>query len=230
MTATLQPDPAGDLWTAETKVWFSGVRLRARMTVARLAGGRLWIHSGHPPTPELCAELDRLGEVAWLVVPNRYHHLHAAALKARYPAAQVIGPRSATERNKAVAIDLPIDDPRLPSLIPDVTAIALRGAPFLDETLFFHTATGTLIGADLMMCGCPADHFTWRWASRVVGQWQRYKAPPDVRKHTRPSPELSASLDQLAQLPLQRIFVAHSDPIEDRPREQLAEAWQFVRG
>jgi hypothetical protein len=229
-TAPLRELAPGGIWLAERKLWFSNVRLRSRMTVVRLADGRLWLHSAGEPTPELCAELDRLGQVSWIVVPNRYHHLHASAMKARYPGAQVIGPASAMSRNKAVVLDLAIDDPRLPSLVPELPPVALRGVPFLDETLFFHAKTHTLIGADLMMCGCAADHWTWRWVSRVLGQYQRHKAPPDVRWHTRGGPAVRQSLDEIGKLPLQRILVAHSDPVEDRPIEQLEEAWRFVRG
>src|SRR5512138_1419788 len=109
----------GGIWIGERSLWFSGVRLRSRMTVVRLADGRLWVHSASEPTPELCAELDRLGPVSWVVVPNRYHHIHAAAMKARYPDAQVIGPASATSRNNRVALDVAIDDERLPSLVPE---------------------------------------------------------------------------------------------------------------
>lgn len=220
----LEELPPGGIWVAERSLWFSGVRLRSRMTVVR-TDGRLWVHSPGEPTPALCAELDRLGPVRWIVVPNRWHHLQAAAFKARYPDAQVIAPASAVARNKTVAIDIPIHDAR----VPDLTAVSLDGVPFLDETLFFHTPTRTLIAADLMMCGCRADHWTWRWTSRVLGQFERYKTPPDVRWKTKASAAASASIDQLAKLPLERILVAHSDPITDRPVEQLQDAWRFVR-
>lgn len=221
--------PSGGVWTAAEQVWFAGVRLRATMTVLRLADGGLWVHSANEPTPELCAELDRLGHVRWIVVPNRYHHLHASAMKARYRDAQVIGPRSAQSRNEALALDVASDDERLPALVPEVAPVALRGVPFLDETLFFHPATGSLIGADVMMRGCAADHFTWRWASRLFGQFGRYKAPPDVRKNTRGGPEVRQALDEIGKLPVKRILVAHSDPVEDEPLERLREAWSFVR-
>lgn len=228
-TDGLQELAPGGIWIGERELWFGGVRLRSRMTVVRLADGNLWVHSASEPTPELCAQLDRLGQVSWVVVPNRYHHLHAAAMKARYPDAQVIGPASAKTRNGSVVLDVAIDDERLRALVPELAPVALRGVPFLDETTFFHARTGTLIGADLMMCGCPADHWSWRWASRVTGQYLRYKAPPDVRWHTRGGPMVRQSLDELAKLPLERILVAHSDPVEDRPVEQLQEAWRFVR-
>jgi hypothetical protein len=33
---------------------------------------------------------------------------------------------------------------------------------------------------------------------------------------------------QIRALPLQRILVAHADPITERPVQQLAEAWDFA--
>jgi hypothetical protein len=214
----------GGIWLHERRLWFSGVKLRSRMTVLRI-DDKLWVHSASEPTPELTTELDRLGEVAWIVVPNRWHHRHAAAMKARYPAAQLVGPAAITKKSQPFSRDAALDEARFPEL----TTIPLRGVPFLDETVFFHTPTRTLIGADLMMCGCPADHWTWRWSSRVVGQWKRFGAPPDVRWKTKRGPEAQQSIDALAALPIERILVAHSDTIEDRPIEQLEDAWKFVR-
>lgn len=46
--------------------------------------------------------------------------------------------------------------------------------------------------------------------------------------HTRPSRGLSESLERLVELPIERILVAHSDPITARPAQQLAEAWRFA--
>jgi hypothetical protein len=81
-----------------------------------------------------------------------------------------------------------------------------------------------------MMCGCAKDHWTWRWTSRVCGQYDRYKVPPDVRLRTRRDAALSRSLQKLQALPLARILVAHSDPIEERPAERIASAWRFAAG
>jgi hypothetical protein len=46
--------------------------------------------------------------------------------------------------------------------------------------------------------------------------------------HTRASKAVAESIGQMRTLPLQRILVAHADPITDRPVEQLAEAWNFA--
>jgi hypothetical protein len=174
----------------------------------------------------MCAALDALGAVAWVVVPNRFHHLHAAATVARYPRARLVGPASVTARNREVAPQLGFDDGALREAVAELTPIPLEGVPFLDETLFFHRASGTLISADLLMSGSACDHWTWRSVARVCGQYGRPKPPPDVRLHTRRGEAVRRSIAQLALLPLEQIFVAHSDPIVERAVEQLSAAWR----
>lgn len=70
----------------------------------------MFIHSPAEPTPEWCAAVDALGEVRWLVVPNCFHHLGATASAARYPAATLVGPQSAVDRNGDLELELDIHD------------------------------------------------------------------------------------------------------------------------
>jgi hypothetical protein len=220
---TVVPDA---IWASERAIWFGGVRIRSRTTVVRLPGDGLWVHSPAEPDDDVCAALDALGEVRWIVVPNRFHHLQAPATAARYPQAQVVGPK--TVRNPKVKLTMDIGDPGLSRSIPDLAAIPLEGVPFLDETTFFHRPSGSLIAADLLMCACARDHWTWRLAARLTNRYQKAKTPPDVYVHTRPSKLLNESLDRMLALPIEQILVAHADPITDRPAQQLAEAWQFA--
>ena len=216
------------IWATERPVWFGGVRIRARTTVVRLSGGALWVHSPCPPTDDVCAALDALGEVRWIVVPNRFHHLQTPATAARYPKALVVGPKTAQARNPHVSLAMGTDDPEYLRATPELAAIQLRGVPFLDETVFFHPASGSLIAADLLISACARDHWTWRMAARISGRYGKVRTPPDVRMKTRANKEVAESIAQLRALPLQRILVAHADPITDRPAEQLAEAWDFA--
>jgi hypothetical protein len=227
-SSVLQVVVPGSIWVAERPIWFSGVRLRSRTTVVRLSGGALWVHSPSPPSDEVCAALDALGEVRWIVVPNRFHHLQTPATAARYPRALVVGPKSAQARNPHVRLALGADEPAYLRATPELTSIQLRGVPFLDETVFFHPASGSLIAADLLMSACAHDHWTWRIAARICGRYEKVRTPPDVRMHTRSSAALAESIAQMRALPLEQILVAHADPITDRPVQQLAEAWKFA--
>lgn len=216
------------IWVTERPVWFSGIRQRARATVVRLPGDALWVHSPCAPTGDVCAALDALGEVRWIVVPNRYHHLQAPPTAARYPKALVVGPKSAEARNPHVKLTTGTDDPAYIRSTPELTPVQLGGVPFLDETVFFHPASGSLIAADLLMSACARDHWTARMAARIFGHYGRVRTPPDVRWSTRASTAVAESIAQMRALPIQRILVAHADPITDRPVEQLAEAWEFA--
>jgi hypothetical protein len=215
------------IWVTERPVWF-GVRLRARTTVVRLSGGALWVHSPCTPTDEACAALDALGEVRWIVVPNRFHHLEAPATAARYPNALVVGPQSAQLRNPRLRSSMGADDPAYARATPELTSLQLKGVPFLDETVFFHPASGSLIAADLLISACAHDHWTWRISARIWGRYGKVGTPPDVRMRTRASPAVAESIAQMCALPLQRILMAHGDPLADRPVQQLAEAWNFA--
>lgn len=217
------------IWVSERPVWFSGVRLRARSTVLRLEDGGLLVHSPPEPTDELCAELRALGEVRWLVVPNCFHHLGAQASAARFPSAKLVGPASARARNPQLQLHLELRDGAFLHAVKELDAIPLAGCTFLDETVFFHRPTGSLIGADLAISACARDHFSWRWAARVTGCYEKVRTPPDARAKTPPNDATARAIDRMAALPLQRLLVAHADTIEDRPSEKLLDAWRFVR-
>lgn len=216
----------GALWSMFRPVWFSGVRLRARTTVVRLADGGLLLHSPAPPTDALVAELEALGPVRWLVVPNCFHHLGAPAAAARFPAAKVVGPASALTHNQALRLDLRIDDGGLAAQVPELLALPLAGVPFLDETVLYHRPTETLLGADLAIGAGPADHWTWRLAARLTGCYGRLRVPPDVKKKIADRAAASRSLQAMLDRPVRRLVVAHTDVVGDDGRDRLAEAWR----
>lgn len=216
------------IWVTERPVWFSGVRLRSRTTVVRLAGDALWVHSPCAPTDEVCRALDALGEVRWLVVPNRFHHLEAPANAIRYPSARVVGPKSAEARNRRVRVSAGLDDPAYLRSTPELLPMQIGGVPFLDETVFFHATSGTLIAADFLMSACARDHWTWRTAARILGRYDKVQTPPDVQWNTKANAAIGESIAQLRALPIERILVAHADPITDRPVQQLVKAWNFA--
>jgi hypothetical protein len=121
-----------------------------------------------------------------------------------------------------------LDDPAYIESTPELIPIQLKGVPFLDETVFLHSASGSLIAADLLISACAKDHWSWRAAARVFGRYEKVRTPPDVKMHTRANAAVAESIAQISALPLERILVAHADPITDRPLQQLAEAWSFA--
>ena len=225
MTLTAVVD--GRIWTLDRPVWFGGVRLRARTTIVRLDDGSLLLHSPAPPTDAFAEELRALGPVRWLMVPNCFHHLGTPAAAAHFPETQVVGPASALTRNEALRVHMDIHDAQFGEQVPEFEALPLLGVPFLDETVLYHRPTQTLLGADVVLCAGAKDHWSWRWAGRITGCYERVRVPPDVRKKIPDKTAAARSIQAMLERPAQRLIVGHADVIEDGCRDRLANAWRL---
>lgn len=120
-----------------------------RMTVIRLPGDRLWLHSPVVWSEELDRALQRLGVVSAIVAPNSLHHLHVHSWAAAHPRAVVYA-----------SPDLPsrLDSGRRWQTLGNEPPSDWQGAisqhvvnlgSFV-EVIFFHENTRTLIVTDLM--------------------------------------------------------------------------------
>src|SRR6185369_15815021 len=87
------------------------LKLPRRMTVVRLATGRLVIFSAIALDEGGMAKLEALGEPAFLVVPSQMHRLDAPSFVRRYPNIVVVAPRGGAEKiGKVVRIDTSTPD------------------------------------------------------------------------------------------------------------------------
>jgi hypothetical protein len=100
---------ADNLWRVEGAL--PGMSLRRTMTIAKRRDGKLVIHSAIALREAQMAELEALGELAYLVIPNRGHRLDAPAYKARYPALRVYTPRGGRAKvERVVQVDGSYED------------------------------------------------------------------------------------------------------------------------
>src|SRR3546814_3722896 len=108
-----------------------------RMTVVRLAGGRLWIHSPIAPDTVLFEAIDALGDVAWLVAPNSLHYWYFADWQRRYPAARTLAvPGLAAKAKRAFRVDAVAGD----GALPDGIAAVLVPGTAVNDAVFHHRA------------------------------------------------------------------------------------------
>ena len=149
-----------DIWIVDGGIaWMKlgiGVRIPfpTRMAVVRLPGGDLLLWSPVEPTQKLRSEIDALGPVAHLVSPNRVHYAHIGVWKNLYPAAMAWASPGVRERARlqGVAVTFGADLGDVPdgAWKESVDQMVFRGSRFLEEVVFFHRASRTLIVADLI--------------------------------------------------------------------------------
>ena len=140
---------ASDLWVAERPQRFYGLEVGTRMTVIRLADGSLLLHSPVALDARLCAELDAIGWVRFVVAPNRVHHLYAGRVVETYPDARLwVAPGVEHKRPDLVYVAV-LGDEAPPEWRGQVDQVFFRGRPYENEVVFFHHASRTLVVCDL---------------------------------------------------------------------------------
>jgi hypothetical protein len=148
-----------DLWVIDGPLMrlrtpWGTVEFPTRSVAARLAGGGLWVWSPVAMSEPLAAALAPLGPVKHLVSPNKIHYAHVAAWKARYPAAVAWaspGVRErAAEQRVEVTFDRDLGDAAEAEWDGAIEQLVFRGSRMMDEMVFLHRASRTLIVADLI--------------------------------------------------------------------------------
>jgi len=140
-----------------------GLKIGTRMTVVRLDDGGLFLHSPIPMRERLKKEIDSFGEVRVLACPNVYHHIFMEDWAKAYPNARLLGPARLSEKRRDLSFQGTLDT-SLPGLVP----VAIEGS-MLEETVFVHPKTRTLISSDLTENFPEMDHFITRQYLRMNG-------------------------------------------------------------
>ncbi|MCA9538763.1 MAG: DUF4336 domain-containing protein [Myxococcales bacterium] len=138
------------LWTAWFPLKLLGTVFGTRMTVARLPDGSLWVHSPIRCDDALRAEIDALGPVKHLVAPNMFHHLFLPKAKSHWPDAKVWLAPGLDQKRADITFDalLPTEAPEDWQGAIDVAR--LEGMPKVNETVFLHRPSRTLVVTDVV--------------------------------------------------------------------------------
>jgi len=171
---------ANDLFVAESSVRFYGFRIQTRMAAVRLDGGRLFLYSPVSLTQHLRDELARLGEVAFIVSPNKIHNLTLAQYREAFPAAKLLVPPGLPERRPDLRVDGVLSEQALESCSPELEHILTGGSVFFSEALFFHRPSRTLLVGDFVeKIGPGIVSPAARAAARLFGVRQQAMASPE---------------------------------------------------
>lgn len=151
------PKPFGfDVWVVDgplIRMWYGPFRFPfpTRMTLIRLRDGRLWVHSPIRLTEDLRAAVDALGQVAFLVAPNRLHCSYLKQWQAAWPEAEThaapgVGRKA---RRGGFIVDAEIGHTPPAGWGDEIAQVLVPGS-MLTEAVFFHYASETLILTDLI--------------------------------------------------------------------------------
>ena len=210
--------------------WGGLIPLGARTTIIGLPDGGLLLHAPARLSDADHAEIAELGEVRGLVAPNLEHCSWIADAAQRYPDAQLwVAPgvqrRLPAERRHHV---LGQDD-TVPVWEGVLDALAIDGMPRLQETVFLHPDTGTLITCDLSFNIHDVRSWVDRMALQVAGAYGKF-GPSHLFKlyFLQDRVAFKRSLDALLEREFEQVILSHGEPVRSGGRENLREAFAFL--
>ena len=221
---------APDLWVADRPQTFYGLPVGTRMTIIRLAGGALLLHSPVALDPQLRAELDAIGHVRYVVAPNRVHHLYAGAVATPYPEARLwIGPGLERKRPDLTFVGV-LGDEAPEEWRKAVEQVFFRGRPYENEVVFFHRPSRTLILCDLAFNLGPGTATVTRLLMKLVRSYGVFGPSKLDPLLIRDRAAARASLERILAWDFDRVIVAHGDVLEHGGREALRAGYAWLLG
>ena len=104
-----------------------------------------------------------------------------------------------------------------------------RGNAFVEEVVFLHRQSRTLILADLLESAHPDSPPLMRLFGRLFGIYEKLGPPLDMKLLFRDRAAARASLERVLSWDFDRIILAHGYLIETDGKRVLREAYSFIR-
>lgn len=218
---------ADNLWVHSVPHSFMGLHVGTRMTVVRLGAGSVLLYSPVPVTLDLKAAIDALGPVRHIVCPNLFHHMYAGDASRLWPDAKVYGPAGLARKRPDLVLAGTLSETLPAEWQADLQAINMEGS-LMQETVFFHPASKTLITSDLVENFHHNDHTPTRLYLRLGGILGKVGWHPLLRLVYRNRKKSRASLERILALPFEKIIVAHGDIIRHNAHEELRQGMRWL--
>lgn len=218
---------APDLWAVEFFTQARGLHLRMRMTVARLPGNRLWLHSPVPIDDAVATWLAELGEVAYVVAPSRFHYLFAGKAAARYPQAELWLAPGLRKKCPHLESDHTLAAEGMP-WADQLHTEPMAGAPVHQEVVFFHRASASLICTDFLFNIREEPRWLTRMLYRLLGIYRVFGNGRLWRLLSRDKTALAGSVARILSWDPQRIVMAHGDVAEGQCEERIRAACYWL--
>ncbi|MFV8755339.1 DUF4336 domain-containing protein [Nannocystaceae bacterium ST9] len=217
-----------NLWVAERPLPLIVGDIGARMTVIRLPSGGLWLHSPIRLDEPTRAALDALGPVEAVVAPSLAHHLFAGGYPKVYPDAGLYGAPGLDRKRENLRFTAMLGDEAPAAWQGTIDQLVFGGAPLLNEVVFFHRPSATLILTDLAF-NVPADGtkgarvFHW-----LVGSKGKFGPHRIIRTAIRDRAAAREQVGRMLAWDFDRVIVSHGEVLETGGHAALERAFAFL--
>ncbi len=225
------------LWVAEQPLRYFGLTVGTRMTVVELAERNLAVISPIQADPVTVSQLAELGNVQDIIAPNLYHYLFAADFKALYPNATFWAAPGLDAKRPELLIDRIIEPQacriwnQLEYLFFDgFRTLGLQGIDALNECVFFHPGSRTLILTDTAFHFDESFPIITQLATRIMGGYKSLTPSLLERLATTDRQTVRRSVEQILNWDFERVIMAHGSIVEQNGKQQFRQGYEQFLG
>jgi hypothetical protein len=210
-----------ELWVADHDFKMMGIALGMRTTVIRLGDGGLFLHAPGPLSPELTDAINALGPVRCLVAPNDFHHLFVEENQRTWPDASVHVSAGLPAKRPDLASATVLGDTPAGLWEGEIEQVWMRGAPKVNEVVFFHPLSRTLVLTDLAFNFVSPGSFRVRIFLRINGASGRLATSRLLKSMHRDRASARVSAEKIFDWDFDRIVLCHGDVVEADAKAKL---------
>ena len=224
-TSHLLEDLGAGVWIRrDSLAMMPGIALPLATTVLRDADGGLSLISPVSGIETWGPAVDALGPVRTVIAPNGFHHLFAKAAWERYGAASLVASAALQKKRP----DFPATtrwlegDARI-DVAPGIAAFPVLGMKPVQEWVFLHEASRTLVVTDLLF-HVLAPSFGLGLVQRAFGTYKKLAVSKLFVGARKDRDAYDRSLRVLQGLDFDRLVVAHGEPILAGAKPRVVDA------
>lgn len=216
-----------NIWLFERTVRFAGIPLPHTMTIIRLPTGGLFVHSPTKLDSSTVSQLASLGDIDSIVWPSWWHDMYLREYAEAYPQARLFGAPILVKWHRQMSRIRSLDANARVS--PDLEQLYVdRMWLFLDEFVFLHQPSRSVIVADLAFnLDERSDWFT-KWSFGAVGAYPGCNIPWFYRLAPRDRRYLRAKIERILDWDFNRLIVGHGGVVPTRGKEALRNAYRWL--
>jgi Domain of unknown function (DUF4336) len=201
---------AENIWSVCHQFKVNGMRVSSRMIVIALPDGSLFLHSPVPISASLKEDLMGKGEVRWIIAPNKMHHLFLEQCQASYPTAKIFAAPGLQLKRPHLSNLYELDETNLKNWAPTLEGKLFQGLPSVNETVWFHHPSQTLIMTDVLQWwqgNLDWNARLWAW---LIGAHSSVSVPRHVRWLVESKQAVQSSINTILAWLIEKILMAHN--------------------
>ena len=225
MPGSMLEETAAGIWTVTAPFKVAGAEFGTRMTVIRIGASELILSAPCLIDDVLEARIRELGTVVAVIAPNCFHYYYFLDALKRFPdavphlaegVADKIGGAPTNARSLTGESD--------PIWRAEVEQLAIPGAPKVNEIVFYHRASRTLVLTDLCFNFDPPPRGWTGLFLRIAGAYGKLAVSRLMRSMLKDREKVREAVDRILAWDFERIIVTHGQNVAADAKRLFREA------